>query len=117
MKQNYVKFKQAQITSSSGERIWSITLIGCSDRQLYTTYVDPKNRNYANWSHIIHRPQHGFVLSHIKIKDTAKSIVDADSKPTIAWEATDSDTVFDEMYSVWKEQDSEPKNNFREIFE
>lgn len=117
MKQNYVKFKQTQITSSNGERIWSITLIGCSDRRMYITYVDPKNRNYSNWSHIIHRPTHGFVLSHVKIRDIEKSIVDADSKPTIAWEADNTDQVFDEMYSVWREQDEQPKNNFREIFE
>lgn len=116
MKQNYVRFKQSQINGSDGNRVWSITLIGCVDRQMYTTYVDPRNRNYANWSHVIHRPTHGFVLNGIKIKDSDKSIVDADSKFTILWESEDSNQVFDEMYSVWQEQDNKPKNNFNEIF-
>lgn len=117
MTQNYVRFRQEMINSQSGNKIWAITLIGCVDRQLYTTYVDPRNRNYANWSHVVHRPQHGFVLGAVKTRDVKRCILDADSKIIILWESDCLEQVFDEMYSVWQEQDNQTKNNFREIFE
>ena len=117
MKQHYVRFRQEMINSQTGNKIWAITLIGCCDRQLYTTYVDPRNRNYANWSHIVHRPQHGFVLNGIEVKNKLKQLINADSRVIIAWESDSYEQVFEEMYSVWQEQDDQTKNNFREIFE
>lgn len=116
MEQNYVRLKQTMITANNGNKIWSMTLIGTVDRQLYTTYIDPTNRNYKNWSHIVHRPKNGFVLSKLKIKNIETNIVDADSTVVIAWEHEDNDAILNELYSVWTEQDQRP-TRFQTLFD
>ena len=116
MTQHYVRFRQEMINSNSGNRVWAITLIGTRDRQLYTTYVDPRNRNYSNWSHVVHRPQNGFVLNGIQIKNQKKQLVDADSRVVIAWESSSYEQVLEEMYTVWQEQDT-GQTQFEKMFE
>ena len=57
------------------------------------------------------------VLNGIEVKNKLKQLINADSRVIIAWESDSYEQVFEEMYSVWQEQDDQTKNNFREIFE
>lgn len=106
-KQYYFILKQKQITSKvSGEKIIEVTLVGVDDRLLYTTYIDPKNRNYRNWSYIIHNPEQGFLLGPLKVKDYDKGLINADSKVTILVSTEDRDEVYAEVLAKWHKEDT-----------
>jgi hypothetical protein len=115
MAQYYTVLKQEQIKSRHGNRILRLTLVGVKDRQLWTTYLDPKNRNYLAWSKIIHRPYYGYLLSGIQIKDREKGLVSADSKIRIIYETQYQDEVYNELIELWSTQDA--GNHFEDFFE
>ncbi len=104
MRQPYIVLKQHPITSKYGNRIYMITLVGAQDRLEYKTYIDPNNRNFKYWQHIIWNPDHGFVLKNCIVKKD--NIISADCRPIIAWETPSPEDVFDELYEIWTEQDS-----------
>lgn len=105
--QYYTIIKQRQITSkTNGNRIIEITLVGVRDRLLYRTYVDPQNRNYPNWSYIIHNPTQGYLLGPLKIKDPDKNLISADSKVNILVATEHNDEVYSELISKWQREDS-----------
>jgi hypothetical protein len=65
---------------------------------------------------VVHRPQNGFVLNGIQIKNQKKQLVDADSRVVIAWESDSYEQVLEEMYTVWQEQDT-GQTQFEKMFE
>lgn len=104
--QYYIILKQKQITSKlNGERIIEVTLVGVKDRLLYTTYVDPRNRNFRNWSYIIHNPNQGYLLGPLKVKDFDKGLINADSKVTILVTTEDHEEIYTEVLSKWQRED------------
>ena len=104
--QYYIILTQGQITSKhNGNRIAEITLVGVQDRCLYKTYVDPQNRNYKNWSYIIHNPAQGYLISGIKIKDQDKALVSADSRVKILVATEDASEVYTEVLARWQRED------------
>ena len=105
MDQNYVIIKQTRIKSRYGHLITQIDLVGVKDRLCYRTYIDPNNRNFTNWAHILHHSNHGFLLGRLKTR--SQDIISADSNPVIRWESTDPEEIYGELLSVWQEQDSQ----------
>lgn len=103
MNQPYIVLKQTRIRSRYGNMITQLELVGGRDRELYRTYIDPRMRNFANWSHILHHSQHGFVLDKLKVK--GPGLVSADSDPIIVWETEDPDQIYTELEQIWQEQD------------
>lgn len=115
--QYYAVLKQHQIRSRHGNMIWEVQLVGITDRQLYRTYVDPTNRNFARWSDIVHCPTRGFVLSGVKLKNASSQLISADSPITVVSETACSSTLYSEIVSVWQEQDRRPVGKFGDLFE
>jgi len=65
---------------------------------VYNSYVDPKNRNYDNWSYIIKahfRNNSGFILNNVNVRAKDKTQIDAASNPIITTETTDRDAMLD----------------------
>lgn len=105
-KQHYAIVKQETKYSKYGGVITTVTLVGLDDRKEYTTYIDPSNFNAKNWSHIVRHPEHGFILTGLRVKkNTDKAIINADSDPVIAWEHTNIDDVLDAIMDKWSQQD------------
>lgn len=117
--QTYVVLVQERgLSKITGQPYTKLILVGTHDRDEYTTYIDTANHNHSNWSHIINNPEHGFVLTNLRIKKHKdRLLVDADSKPIIAAEHESQTYVLDELRTVWAEQDNRQKNKFRDLFE
>jgi hypothetical protein len=115
-KQYYIILAQRQLLSKvNGEKIIEITLVGVEDRELYHTYIDPRNRNYRNWSYVIHNPSQGYLLGPLKIKDSMKNLINADSKVSILVSTEDHEELYTEVLSKWHKQDQ--TGNFDSLFD
>ena len=107
MSQYYIILAQRQLLSKiNGNRIIEIDLVGVKDRCLYKTYVDPTNRNYGNWSYIIHNPLNGYLISGVKVKDSEKYLVNADSPVKILVATEDHSELYTEVLAAWHRQDT-----------
>jgi len=107
MAQLYVVYDVKTKTSKYGNEIYEISIIGTEDRFMYKTYIDVMNRNYANWAGIIREPNQGYILKNLKrrgLKDN-KNLIDADSRPQIAWVTEHKQEVLDELVDNWLERD------------
>jgi hypothetical protein len=101
----YAVIKQREFDSKYGGRATEIILVNIKTKTEYKTYIDKRNFNAVNWSHILRHPERGYILSGVKIKDREKCIINADSDPVISFESSTQDAVFDELTSYWSEQD------------
>lgn len=107
MAQLYVVYSVKTKTSKYGNLIYEIQLIGTEDRFMYKTYIDESNRNYANWAGIIREPTQGYILKNLKrrgLKDN-KNLIDADSRPQLAWVTEHKQDILDELVDNWLERD------------
>jgi hypothetical protein len=122
MKQPYIVIAQCtSISQVSGQPVTSITFIGVRDRKEYVTYVDISLHNCQHWSHIVNNPQHGFVLRNLKVTDkttkSKKTIINADSKPIIEWQA-DLEEILADAELLWQDWDNKDNSDsFRKLFE
>lgn len=118
MKQPYLVLSQRTFRSHNhGQPVTEIILIGCKDRCQYKTYVDIQNKNYKFWQHIVNNPQSGFALRNLKIKDTAKYLISADSEPIIDIQADTANELFADLHSIWIEEDQKKTSEkFRDLF-
>jgi len=105
MKQAYIIFKQRDINSKFGGSVTEVTLIGTKDRNQYKTFVDPRNRNFPHWQHIVRNPEHGFVLRNLNMSKKGELLINADSQPIIECEDEDNERILATLYEVWQEQD------------
>jgi hypothetical protein len=103
--QYYAVIKQREFDSKYGGRATEIILVNIKTREEYKTYIDRRNFNAVNWTHILRHPERGYILSGVKIKDQEKRIINADSDPVITFESSTQDVVFDELESYWGELD------------
>ena len=110
MSQPYIVLSQQQIPSKHGGMVYQINLVGALDRIEYRTYVDPKMRNYKFWYRIIDNPECGFVIRGCNVKKDR--LISADSKITVVWQTDSSEDVFDELYDIWKDQDTNKANEY-----
>lgn len=119
MEQNYVVVKQEEMASQYGGTVIKITCVGTKDRFEYISYVDPRNRNVTNWWHIITHPTRGYILKNLRLKQTrdGKVIINADSDPIILAETEQASDLFRELTAVWREQDEDTPNQFRNLFD
>ena len=111
MAQLYVVYDVKVKTSKYGNEIYEISIIGTEDRFMYKTYIDPMNRNYANWAGIIAEPNQGYILKNIRRRGLKqdKYLIDADSKPLVAWVTEHRQIVLDELVDNWQERDQKNK--------
>ena len=100
--ETFVRTKQDRFTSRYGNRIWRIDFTGLEDRKNYYTFVDPTNRNYLNWQHIIENPESGFLISNLTLKTGQADLVSADSRPVIEHQG-DPDAITDAVKEYWQE--------------
>lgn len=107
-KQNYAILSQKDVPSKHGGMVREIRLVGLDDRKEYITWIDSTNFNHKHWTHIISNPEHGFILKDLKIKkmDNRDDVINADSKPIIAWEHINIHEVTSAITDKWREQDS-----------
>lgn len=105
MKQNYIVMQQHRIRSRYGQIITQIDFVGVKDRLLYRTYIDPFNRNFANWVEILHHSDQGFLLANLQVKTA--DLISADSRPRILWRSPDREILYEELLSIWREEDSQ----------
>lgn len=120
MKQPYVIMHQRQRLSKYGNYITEIGVVGVLDRNEYVTYIDPNNNNHQNWQHILRHAEHGFVLNNLKLKKLkdGRTVVNADSDPIIEWETDDPNEIWQDLKSIWEEEDQRRgRNNWRDLFE
>jgi len=117
--QTFVLIEQVPgISKITGHPMTTITLVGTSDKQIYTTYIDSNNHNHSNWQHILNSPTNGFILSNLRTKvHKEKLLINADSKPVIAAECLDKKSILDALEANWKEQDARKANKFKDLFE
>lgn len=119
MAQHYAVIKQETKFSRHGGQVTEITMVGLSDRRPYTTWIDPMNMNSKYWTHITRTPQHGFILTDLKIKRMVDrdDVINADSKPRIAWEHDDIDQMIDIVMDEWRRQDGVNRSpSFNDFF-
>lgn len=91
-----VDIKKTQTRHHNG-MIYEITFMDFSKR-VYTSYVDPTNRNYKNWQTIISNHFHensGFILSNLRQRSQFSDQIDADSKPRVKTETVDRQAMLD----------------------
>ena len=107
MAQHYAVIKQEKRWSKHGGHVTEITMVGLHDRLPYTTWIDPMNMNSKYWQHILRTPQHGFILTGLKRKkmQDRDDVVNADSKPIIAWEHASQDEMIEVIMEEWRRQD------------
>lgn len=107
MARHYAIIKQEDKWSKHGGKVTEITLVGLDDRKPYTTWIDPMNMNNRYWQHILRSPEHGFILKGLKVKRMVDrdDVINADSKPVIAWEHEDIDEMLDTIMDEWRRQD------------
>ena len=107
MARHYVIIKQQTKWSKHGGQVTEVSMVGLDDRKLYTTWIDPTNVNAKYWSHITRSPQHGFIITGVKIKRMVDrdDVINADSKPVIAQEHTDIDKTLDIVMEHWNKLD------------
>jgi hypothetical protein len=106
--------------SKYGNYITEIGLVGVLDRNEYVTYVDANNNNHQNWQHILRHNNHGFVLNNLKLKKLkdGRTVINADSDPIIEWETDDPNEIWQDLKSIWEEEDDRKgRNNWRDLFE
>jgi hypothetical protein len=115
----YAVLEQKEIKSKHGGWVTEITFVDILDREELTTFVDPGNRNYKNWQHIINNPNHGFVLKNLKRKGQPEDkLINADSKPVINEEFEDIAEMISLIQELWRRQDRRNNpNRFWEMFE
>jgi hypothetical protein len=118
MAKHYAVIKQEQKWSKHGGHVTEITMVGLDDRLPYTTWIDPMNMNNKYWQHILRTPEHGFILSGLKKKKMKDrdDVINADSKPVIAWEHTSQDEMIDIIMDEWRRQDSIKRPSFEDFF-
>lgn len=107
MAQHYAVIQQVSKWSRHGGQVTEITMVGLKDRLPYTTWVDPMNVNAAHWAHITRTPQHGFILTDVRLKRMKGrvDVINADSVPRIAWEHHSCDEMIDTVMAQWRRQD------------
>ena len=111
MARHYVIIKQQTKWSKHGGQVTEITLVGLDDRKLYTTWIDAMNMNAKYWSHITRSPDHGFIITGVKVKRMVDrdDVINADSKPIIAQEHPDIDETLDIVTEHWNTLDGRNK--------
>lgn len=110
--------KQEKRPSKYGGMVVKITLVGVLDRKEYTTYVDPLNLNVKNWHHIINNPEHGFILTDLKVKRGKEDLINADSNPVIDGQYPNINEMLDLLQQVWDKQDKQNNpNRFSDLFQ
>jgi hypothetical protein len=112
--QYYAIIQQRQMKSKHGGEVTEISLVGVKDRVLYRTYIDSFNRNYTFWAPIIHNPLRGYLLSGIKVKSSAKAVINADSAVQIVYQSDDNTELYSEIIAAWQKQDQH--NKFGDLF-
>lgn len=119
MKQPYLVLSQRTFLSHNhGQPVTEITLIGCKDRCQYRTYVDIQNKNYKFWQHIVNNKESGFAIRNLKIKDSSKYLISADSEPIIDIQADTKEELFADLHDIWQEEDQKSSSDkFRDLFE
>jgi len=69
--------------------IIEVQLTGIKTRTEYKSWIDPKFANYSHWELLIGAAQEkGVVVSNLKLKDPAKNLINADSRPRIEYVVT-----------------------------
>lgn len=117
--QNYAILSQQDVPSKHGGMVREIRLVGLVDRQEYITWIDTTNFNHKHWTHIVANPDHGFILKDLKLKkmDNRTDVINADSKPLIAWEHINILDVTAAIADKWREQDiKKGRPNFDDLF-
>lgn len=117
--QNYIVIEQEPgISKITGQPYVKITLVGTHDELDYTTYIDTANHNQKNWFHITNNPQHGYILSNLKVKrHKDKRLINADSKPIIQAEDTSKDRILKAFQEVLQERQQRKINRFKDLFD
>ena len=105
MNQLYATIEVTAFKSRYGGICHKIILVGVTDRQLYTTYIDKRNANAGNWQHIINHPDNGFILGRLRKKRNKEDIISADSDPIIRYETENPQEIADELEMAWKRRD------------
>jgi hypothetical protein len=118
MARHYAIIKQEQKRSRHGGEVTEVTMVGLDDRLPYTTWIDPLNMNNKYWSHILRSPEHGFILTGLKKKkmQDRDDVINADSKPIIAWEHASQDEMIAVIMDEWRRQDSAKRPSFEDFF-
>jgi hypothetical protein len=93
--------------SRHGGRIYIVTLIGLEDRGIYETYIDPENRNYKFWRHIIENPGRGYIVSGARLADRKirPNLVTADSEIIIERETFSTAELAEAIEALWINED------------
>lgn len=96
-----------EITSKYGNEIFQVEFIGIKTQKIYKTYLDPLNVNFMNWEQLIKLSKlNGIVVpSGLKLKDSEKQIINADSRIETINVVT-KEELSEIVSAYWKSQDS-----------
>lgn len=87
-----------------GDNIYTIRFVGIQDQEYYTTYINPKHRNYKLWMKYIGTPHKGYVLRGLRSKDSNPYIIDADYAPKVEITYDNIEELATELENLWQEQ-------------
>lgn len=120
LKQGYIILEQTERTSQfNAKPMIQIDMIGVGNRLRYRTYIQKNNHNHRYWHYITDNPQTGFAVTfhNLKIADSKKGIINADSVPCIEISA-DIEDIIRHLKDVWETEDRQIATPLlRELFE
>ena len=120
LKQGYIILEQTERTSQYNlKNMIQIDMLGVGNRLRYRTYIQKTNHNHRYWHYITDHPGMGFAVTfhNLKIADSAKGIINADSVPNIEIQA-DLEDIMIHLKDVWETEDRQIATPLlRELFE
>lgn len=93
---------------ANGSNYWEIHFKTIRGQEDYHTYADPSMNNWQYWSQIIDIAQHkGVVVSHVKIKDEDKRLINADADKMRVEYIVSKEELAEHLAEYWDKLEAE----------
>jgi len=98
----FITSVQNKTNGSNGSDYWEIHFKTIRSQEDYYTFADPSMANWRHWEKLIDSAQtKGVVISHVKVKDESKGIINADAdRMKIEWIGP-KETLAQELAEYW----------------
>jgi len=104
----FITSVQQKTNGANGSDYWEIHFKTIKTREDYHTYADPSMNNWQYWQQIIDIAQHkGVVVSHVKIKDEDKHLINADAEKMRVEYIVSKEELADRLAEYWDQLDAE----------
>ena len=104
----FITSVQNKTNGANGSDYWEIHFKTIRSRQDYHTYADPSMNNWRYWEQIIDAAQtKGVVVSHVKVKDEDKHLLNADADRMRVEYIVSKEELAQTLAEYWDKLDAE----------